>query len=70
MQNAFGNALTFGCTTAGEIVSGKMLKNSVVAMAFNATAMKDIKAVVLKDIKTTNPVPQGFGSSRSITVNR
>ncbi len=60
MQTAFGNTLTFGCTTAGEIVTGKMLNHSIVAMAFNATSMHDIKAIVLKNIKTTNPVAAGF----------
>ncbi|MEQ8224155.1 MAG: FIST N-terminal domain-containing protein, partial [Candidatus Eremiobacterota bacterium] len=31
---AFPENIVFGCSTAGEIVSGNMLKNSVVAMGF------------------------------------
>lgn len=60
MQDAFPNILTFGCTTAGEIISGKMLKRSVVAMAFSTSGMNDVKAIVLRSIKETNPVAAGF----------
>jgi hypothetical protein len=60
MQNMFGNALTFGCSTSGEIVSGQMLKNSVVAMGFDSEAMLDAKIVVMKNIKDGNPVKQAF----------
>ena len=41
MEAAFPSAETFGCSTAGEIVTGKMLTKSVVAMAFNKQAIKD-----------------------------
>ncbi|MEQ8170535.1 MAG: FIST N-terminal domain-containing protein, partial [Candidatus Eremiobacterota bacterium] len=34
LGRAFPENILFGCSTAGEIVSGKMLKNSVVAMGF------------------------------------
>ncbi|OHD53754.1 MAG: hypothetical protein A2Y33_02860 [Spirochaetes bacterium GWF1_51_8] len=61
MKNAFPKSLTFGCSTSGEIVSGQMLKNSVVAMAFDGPAMLDAKVVVMKNIKTGNPVQQAFG---------
>ena len=60
MQNSFPGALTFGCTTSGEIVSGLMLKNSIVAMAFDSAAMPDAKVVVMKNIATGNPVKQAF----------
>ena len=46
MQAAFPDAAVFGCSTAGEIISGKMLDESVVAMAFNAQAIGDVKIVV------------------------
>jgi hypothetical protein len=32
MEKAFKGAPLFGCTTAGDVVSGKMLKQSVIAM--------------------------------------
>jgi hypothetical protein len=51
MQNAFANAHVFGCTTAGEIVTGKMLKNAVVAMAFNSKVIGDVKIEVIENLK-------------------
>jgi hypothetical protein len=50
MEAAFPRAETFGCSTAGEIVTGKMLTNSLVAMAFNRQAIKDSKVEVLEDL--------------------
>jgi hypothetical protein len=50
MEAAFPSAETFGCSTAGEIVTGKMLTNSVVAMAFNRQAIKNSKVEVLDDL--------------------
>jgi hypothetical protein len=50
MQEAFPDATVFGCSTAGEIASGKMLKNSVVAMAFNRQAIKDVRVEVIEDL--------------------
>ncbi|MDR3077287.1 MAG: FIST C-terminal domain-containing protein [Planctomycetota bacterium] len=34
MRDAFPDAVTFGCSSGGEIANGMMLKNSVAAMAF------------------------------------
>ncbi len=39
-----------GCTTAGEIVSGQMLENSVVAMAFDAESAGEVKAAVVENL--------------------
>ena len=52
MGAAFPQAETFGCSTAGEIVSGRMLTNSVVAMAFDRQSVKAAKAVVLEDLSS------------------
>ena len=54
MQKAFEPAVTFGCSTAGEIVSGKMLKNSIVAMAFTSNIISDVKVEVVN-----NPADRG-----------
>jgi hypothetical protein len=51
MQSAFGTIPTFGCTTAGEIISGKMLRNTVVVMAFSNLIIEDIKIAVMENIK-------------------
>jgi hypothetical protein len=40
-----------GCSTSGEIVSGKMLDNSVVAMAFDETSIADLNIAVIADLK-------------------
>jgi hypothetical protein len=52
MQSAYGAAVpAFGCTTAGEITSGKMLENAVVAMALNSNIIEDLKIAVLQNIQ-------------------
>jgi hypothetical protein len=51
MKQALPSADQFGCTTAGEIVSGLMLKNSVVAMAFNQKVMSDVAIEVVENLK-------------------
>ena len=51
MQAAAGNVPTFGCTTAGEIVTGQMLDHSVVAMALNDGVIADMKIAVLRDVQ-------------------
>jgi len=51
MQASFGSIPAFGCTTAGEIVTGRMLDNSVVAMGFNDQVIEDVRIEVLENIK-------------------
>jgi hypothetical protein len=51
MQTAFKQITVLGCTTAGEIVTGKMLDNSIVAMGFNNSIIEDVKVEVLQNIK-------------------
>lgn len=65
MKNAFENIPTIGCSTAGEIVSGKMLKNSVVAMALNSEIINDVKVEVVERIKEENKIPEVFKSFES-----
>ena len=50
MQARFAGANVIGCTTAGEIASGKMLKNAIVAMAFDDDALKDVTVGVVEDL--------------------
>lgn len=52
MQTAFGKKPVFGCTTSGEIITGKMLDNSIVAMGFNKNAVQDIKIELLENINS------------------
>jgi hypothetical protein len=51
MAEAFPTAQTVGCTTAGEMVSGRMLTNSIVAMACGKDSFLDIRAEVLENIR-------------------
>jgi hypothetical protein len=62
MQETFPVSLVFGCSTAGEIISGKMLNNSVVAMAFNAQAVKDAKIEVIEDVNNESQLKKAFAS--------
>ncbi len=51
MAEAFPSAQTVGCTTAGEMVSDKMLTDSIVAMACGKDSIPRLKSVVLENIK-------------------
>ncbi|PIQ25365.1 hypothetical protein COW36_19860 [bacterium (Candidatus Blackallbacteria) CG17_big_fil_post_rev_8_21_14_2_50_48_46] len=62
LEKEFKGATIVGCSTAGEIVSGHMLQNSVVAMAFSVNALDDLKVEVLENIKSETPVDQAFAS--------
>lgn len=62
MQEAFAGATVFGCSTAGEIISGRMLKDSVVAMAFDGMSIKDVKVEVVERLKEGVCVEGAFSS--------
>jgi len=62
IDDAFNQAQTFGCTTAGEITSGKMLKNSLVAMAFNAAAIADMKIEMVENVQANCDITGAFAS--------
>ena len=51
---AFPENIIFGCSTAGEIISGKMLKNSVVAMGFFNNIIKKASVEIIEHIKDTS----------------
>lgn len=60
MEKTFKGASVFGCTTAGEIVSGKMLKQSVVAMGLSDELVGDISLQVIENITMENRVSQAL----------
>jgi len=62
MQETFPSALVFGCSTAGEIVTGQMLNNSVVAMGFNNESLLDAKIEVIEDVKNPEAVKKACDS--------
>ena len=51
MADAFPASVVFGCSTAGELVTGRMLKESVVAMAFSSEVVADVAIGVMTGIK-------------------
>jgi hypothetical protein len=57
MKEAFIQANVIGCSTAGELISGKMLNNSVVVMSLDSASIKDVKVEVIENLKE-NPDPQ------------
>jgi len=65
IKDVFGQADVAGCTTAGELVSGHMLKNSIVAMVFDAEAVKNVSVEVIENLKTVNNVDEAFKSFES-----
>jgi len=62
MQETFPFSSVFGCSTSGEIVSGKMLDNSVVAMAFSPHAVQDAKIEVIENLQDKDGVKRAFDS--------
>jgi len=62
MQSAFSGVTVFGCSTAGEIVSGRMLKGSVVAMAFDVESMLNVKVEVVENLSKKIDVTEAFRS--------
>lgn len=62
MDKAFPGAVVFGCSTAGEIISGKMLKGTIVAMAFNKDVIADVAVEVVPNIRTSNNLRPAFAA--------
>jgi hypothetical protein len=60
MHGAFPNSIVFGCTTSGEIGSGKMLKNSIVAMALDGDTIEDLALEVVENISSGNGVSEAI----------
>lgn len=48
MRDAFPDALTFGCSTSGEIANGVMLNDSVAAMAFEDDVFESFRIGVVR----------------------
>ena len=61
MKDAFGDIPMIGSSTAGEIVSGRMLQNAVVAMFFDSESIKRATVEVAEGVTTENRIPNVFG---------
>lgn len=62
MQKAFEGCMVIGCSTAGEIATGKLLNNSIVAMAISSNIISDAKVEVIEHIKENADVKKAFTS--------
>ncbi|UUX91915.1 FIST signal transduction protein [Methanoplanus endosymbiosus] len=62
MKEKFPDASVIGCTTSGEIISGKMLRNSIVAMAFPEGMISDIALEIVKNPGDTQNTEKAFES--------
>jgi len=62
MQAAFPSALVFGCTTSGEIATGRMMDDSVVVMGFNGESILDAKIEIIEDLKDPEGVKKACDS--------
>lgn len=60
MELSFKGAMVLGCSTAGELTSGKMLKGSLTAMLLDADVIEDAKIEVVENIGKGNPIPDAF----------
>lgn len=56
MKDTFQNSTVFGCTTAGELVDDKMLKQSLVAMAFSDEVFEQLHLEVVENISAKNNI--------------
>ncbi|WP_319507757.1 FIST N-terminal domain-containing protein [uncultured Methanolobus sp.] len=65
MKIAFPNCEIIGCSTSGEIISGEMLKDSVVAMAFNSEVLNNVKIEVIQGISDGVDISSTFDSFES-----
>ena len=62
MQELFPDIPVFGCTSAGEIVSAKMLKGSVVAMLLDKEVVDDVKIELIDAQDVERAIPAAFKS--------
>lgn len=62
MQLAFPRAAVCGCSSAGELISGRMLKGALVAMAFTKATIPAVKLAVLENLRRKIDVREAFRS--------
>jgi hypothetical protein len=62
LQKAFPEACIAGCSTAGELASGKMLTGAVVAMFLPADVVEDVAAAVVENLRSATSVQKAFAT--------
>ncbi|MFY9398740.1 MAG: FIST N-terminal domain-containing protein, partial [Desulfomonilia bacterium] len=62
LRGLFPSSPVVGCSTAGEIVSGHMLKGSVVVMTIGRDVIAETAVEVVEKVGTENRIPQALGN--------
>jgi hypothetical protein len=62
LQEAFSNCIVVGCSTAGELISGSMLNDSVVAMAISSNIISDAKTHIVDLKDAASNIDEAFSS--------
>ena len=66
VSRSFPTAVTFGCTSAGEIVSGAMTKGAVVAMGLGADVVSRAEVSIVEGVKeSTDGIGRAFAEWES-----
>jgi hypothetical protein len=65
MKKPYPTISVFGCSTAGEIITGKMLEHTCVAMAFDRDTIEDCWLEIALDITKKTPIENVFDSYKS-----
>lgn len=59
-EKNFNDCVSFGCTTYEQVINGKKLKNSIVAMSFDDEIIDDVKVEVLNNSNIEESVNTAF----------
>ena len=62
MKDSFPNCIVVGCSTSGELVNGKLLKDSIVAMAINSKIIADVKLEIIENMSENLNLEEAFSS--------
>jgi hypothetical protein len=62
LETSFPGATIIGCSTAGELITGHMLKDSVVAMAMDEQLVSQVAVEVIPDLAAADGVANAFAS--------
>lgn len=62
LKNEYLESEIIGCTTAGEIFNGKLLKNSIALMAFDAATIGNVKVEIIKDLDNFENIRPTFAA--------
>lgn len=62
LKDEYPKSEIIGCTTAGEIFNGKLLKNSLVLTAFDAATIGNVKVEIIKDLDKFESIKPAFTS--------